>query len=301
MVPLVALLVADPAQRVLGQAAGEPLLEHAAVARDAHQQPLGERVHDGDADAVQAAGDLVAVAAELAAGVQLRHHDLDRGQAGALDDADRDAGAVVDDGHRAVAVQRHRDGVAAPREGLVDAVVEHLPDEVMQAPHAGRADVHAGTAPDRLETFEDRDVLCAVLGICQSPPLPRVARRGPARHRIGPPDACPGMVAKYPASDRREPASLRGIRQIAGPHERTLQRRFDRGPQRDRPQPVPQGARRPPRRPAAGAARRPARRGCGTGPTRNRRGGAGPASAAASFSRSELRQHLQLARPAATR
>ncbi len=170
----VALLVADAAQLVLGQAAGEPLLEHAAVARDAHQQALGERVHDRDADAVQAAGDLVAVAAELAAGVELRHHDLDRGQAGALDDADRDAGAVVDDRHRSVAVQRHRDGVAASREGFVDAVVEHLPDEVMQAPHAGRADVHAGTAPDRLETFEDRNVLCAVLGISQSPPLPRV-------------------------------------------------------------------------------------------------------------------------------
>ena len=38
-------------------------------------EPLGERVDDGDADAVEAAGDLVAVAAELAARVQLREHD----------------------------------------------------------------------------------------------------------------------------------------------------------------------------------------------------------------------------------
>ena len=41
---------------------------------------LGERVHRRDADAMQAAGPLlVAVATELAAGVQRRHHDLKRG------------------------------------------------------------------------------------------------------------------------------------------------------------------------------------------------------------------------------
>ena len=44
-------------------------------------EPLGQRVDDRDADAVQAAGDLVALAAELAAGVEHGEHDLGRGLA----------------------------------------------------------------------------------------------------------------------------------------------------------------------------------------------------------------------------
>ena len=68
------------------------------VAGDLDLELLAERVHDRDADAVQAAGDGVATAAELAAGVQHREHDLDRGAAvlGAGDRLDRDAASVVE-------------------------------------------------------------------------------------------------------------------------------------------------------------------------------------------------------------
>ena len=73
-------------------AALELLAVDLAVAADLGDEPLGERVHDRDADAVEAAGDLVAVAAELAAGVELREDDGQRGLALALDDrVDRDA------------------------------------------------------------------------------------------------------------------------------------------------------------------------------------------------------------------
>ena len=47
-----------------------------AVAPNAALEPARERVDDGHADAVQAAGDLVGVLVELAAGVQLREHDF---------------------------------------------------------------------------------------------------------------------------------------------------------------------------------------------------------------------------------
>src|SRR5205823_7247268 len=52
------------------------------VAATAHldDEPFRERVHDRDADSVQAPGDLVALAPELAAGVELREHDRDRRQ-----------------------------------------------------------------------------------------------------------------------------------------------------------------------------------------------------------------------------
>ena len=56
-----------------------------------------QRVDHGDADAVQAAGDRVPAAAELSAGVQDGHDDLDGGLVLLLVQVDGDAAAVVDD------------------------------------------------------------------------------------------------------------------------------------------------------------------------------------------------------------
>ena len=56
-------------------AALEALVPVVAVHVDVELEPLAERVDDRDADAVQTAGDLVAGAAELAAGVQHGEHD----------------------------------------------------------------------------------------------------------------------------------------------------------------------------------------------------------------------------------
>ena len=51
--------VADDCDIAVRNAARELLAVHLAVAANFCDQPLGERVHDGDAHAVQAAGDLV--------------------------------------------------------------------------------------------------------------------------------------------------------------------------------------------------------------------------------------------------
>ena len=134
-----------------------------AVAADLQVQALGERVDDGDADAVQAAGDLVAAAVpELAAGVEDGQHDLGRGALLFLHRLDRDAAAVVGDRAAVVRVEDDADAVAVAGEGLVDGVVDDLVDEVVEAAGAGRADVHAGTLADRFQSLEDGDVLGAV-------------------------------------------------------------------------------------------------------------------------------------------
>ncbi len=129
-------------------------------------ESFGERVDDGDADAVQAAGDLIARAAELAAGVQLRQHDGERGHALVLHDVDGDARAPVLDRDGMVGVKRHLDAVVAVRERLVDGVVDHLVDEMVETAEARRTDVHPGPEPHRLEPLQNGDVLSGVGAVC---------------------------------------------------------------------------------------------------------------------------------------
>src|SRR5207302_9362634 len=64
--------------------------------------------------------------------------------------------------HRDVGVEGDHDLVAVPRQRLVEAVVDDLVDEVVQPAHVGRADVHTGAAPHRVEALEDLDLGGAV-------------------------------------------------------------------------------------------------------------------------------------------
>jgi hypothetical protein len=100
---------------------------------DLGDQPLRECVHDRDADPVQAAGNFVALPAELAAGVELGQDDRQRGQSLLGHHVDRNAGAVVGDGDRVVGVEDDLDQVGTVGERLVDGVVDDLVDEVMEA------------------------------------------------------------------------------------------------------------------------------------------------------------------------
>ena len=155
---------ADDSQRLRRHAALEGNLVDLAVALDLDFHARRQGVDDGDADAVQAARDLVAVAAELAARVQDSQDDFD-GWLAALVHVDRDAAAVVDDRDAVVLVDRHVDVVAVAGEGLIDGVVDDLVDEVVQAALARAADVHAWAHADGLEALEDLDLLGAVVGL----------------------------------------------------------------------------------------------------------------------------------------
>ena len=136
-----------------------------AVAPDRELEPGRERVHHRDADAVQAARDLVGVLVEFPAGMQMGHDDLGGRDPFALVDVGRDAAAVV--AHRAGAVRIERDhhllGVAGER--LVDGVVDHLVDHVVEARAViGVADIHAGPLAHRVEALEDLDRIRVVVG-----------------------------------------------------------------------------------------------------------------------------------------
>ena len=134
-----------------------------AIAAHVHPHARGQRVHNRHAHAVQAAGHLVPLAAELAAGVQNGQDDLDRGDLllGML--VDRDAAPVVGDGDGVIGVNGHLDMAAVTGQRLVDGVVDHLANKMVQAARARRADVHARTLADRLKPFEDLNVRAVVM------------------------------------------------------------------------------------------------------------------------------------------
>ena len=111
---------------------------------------------------MEAAGDRVAAASELPAGVEDRHDDFDCGPVlgGVL--VDGDAAAVVDHFDPAVGLDGDLDVVGVPGQSLVDGVVDDLVHQVVQAPLPGGSDVHARALADGFESFENGDVRGAV-------------------------------------------------------------------------------------------------------------------------------------------
>ena len=72
---------------------------------------------------------------------------------------DRDAAAVVADRDAAVGGELDLDARRVAGDGLVHRVVDRLGGEVVQRPLVGAADIHAGPAANRLQPFEDFDIL----------------------------------------------------------------------------------------------------------------------------------------------
>ena len=124
-----------------------------AVSADLDGEKLGQRVHHADAYAVQTARHLVALAAELAAGVQLGQDDLQSGLAVLGHDVHRDTAPVVHNPHRRIGQDGHVDGGATASQSLVHRVVHDFVDEVVQPAVTGGPDIHAGPLTNRLQTL----------------------------------------------------------------------------------------------------------------------------------------------------
>ena len=156
---------ADGLEGAVRVAAAERLLVLVAVAADIDGQPLGAGVDDGSADAVQAAGHLVAgiLAAELAAGVEDGVNNGDSGQAGIRLDIHGDAAAVIRDLNDVVLEDLDLNVVAVTGQRLVDGVVHDLIDQMVQAALAGRADIHARALAHRFQAFQDLDLTGVIL------------------------------------------------------------------------------------------------------------------------------------------
>ena len=136
-----------------------PLLEDLAVLPDFELQPLGERIHHGNPDTVQSAGNRVGPLFELAPGVQHRQGHLGGRLLLGRMHAGRDAPPVIDHHHASIDLDRHVDRFAEPGHVLVHAVVDHFVDEVMEAVGSRAPDVHGGALADRIQALQDLDLV----------------------------------------------------------------------------------------------------------------------------------------------
>ncbi len=147
-------------ERGTGPAAAVGLAPKTPIAGHLDLQRIGQRIDDRHPDAVQAACGSIGIATELAAGVQGCQDDLERRFVRETRMwIDRDAAPVVADGEPIIGGKLDLDPVGMTRDRLVHRIVEHLGGKMMQAALVGAADIHPGTATDRLQPFEDLDVL----------------------------------------------------------------------------------------------------------------------------------------------
>ena len=152
------------------------------LAPDVDLHAVGQRVGHRDADAVQAAGGLVDLGVELAAGVQRAHDHFERRLVLELRmPIDRDAAAIVGDGDEAADLHLDFDPVGVTGQRLVHGVVDHFGEQVMQRLLVGAADIHAGPPAHRLEPFQNLDVLGGVAGLSRAARGSDLARRAVPR------------------------------------------------------------------------------------------------------------------------
>ena len=134
------------------------LAEYFAVAVDFGDEQRRECVHARNTHAVQTARNLVAALVELAARMEHGEHDFECGLTLLFVEVGRDASAVILDCDRVVFVDRNVDVGTVSCQRLVDRVIHHLVNQVVQTFFSDVADIHGRTLPDRFQTFEDLDV-----------------------------------------------------------------------------------------------------------------------------------------------
>ena len=139
-----------------------PVMENLPFSLHLDIHPLREGIDNRGTDTVKAAGCLVGIAVELAAGMERREdHALRRDTL--LVHADRNPSSVIADRAAAISVQRHIDSGAVPGQMLIDRVVDNLVDQMIQSAAGGTADIHARPPSDCLQPFDDLYGTCVVI------------------------------------------------------------------------------------------------------------------------------------------
>ena len=125
---------------------------------------LTEGIYHGNAYAMKAAGNLVAITAELAPGMEHRQNNLHGRLAGFMQ-VNRNAAAIIGNGDAVVLMNHHVDIRAVACQRLIYGIVHYLINKMMQSTLRCAANIHARTLPDCLQPFQNLNLLGTVFTI----------------------------------------------------------------------------------------------------------------------------------------
>ena len=109
---------------------------------------------------MQTAGNLIGTAAKLSAGMQHGQNNLKRRQVRIFRvRVNRNAAAVVGNGNGTVGIHTDFDTVGKTGDCLVHRVVQNFGNQMVQRRSIRATDVHARTGADRLQTFQNLNIL----------------------------------------------------------------------------------------------------------------------------------------------
>ena len=149
--------------RLVWLALGIFLHEHLALTMNLGLQIVGKCIHTGHTHTVETTGHLVAVLAELTAGMEHRQNDLESRTVLLLVHAGRNTSAIVLYCDGIVFVDEYFDVGTIACKSLVDTVVNHLIHKMMETPFTDITDVHRRSLPHGLKTFQNLNTVRGVL------------------------------------------------------------------------------------------------------------------------------------------
>ena len=115
-----------------------------AVTIDLYVHRLRERVHAADADTVETTGHFVAILIKLTTGMEDGHNDFQRGLMLLRVHIDRNTTSVILDSNGVILVDMNGYLVTETGERLIDGVIHHFINKVVQTLERYIADIHRG-------------------------------------------------------------------------------------------------------------------------------------------------------------
>jgi hypothetical protein len=113
---------------------------------------------------VKAPGHSVGLFIELAARVEPGHHEFKGADPLSRVNVNRNAPAVILHAYCIVPFQNHEYIIAMALHGLVNRIINHFKDKMMQSVYARGSNVHTRALSYRFQTFKNSNVLRRIVG-----------------------------------------------------------------------------------------------------------------------------------------
>ena len=112
---------------------------------------------------METTGYLIARAAELTTCMQDSEDDLECRLTSLLLNVDRNASTIILYSDGIILLDGDGDAVTETRQRLINGVVHDLIDEMMETTDGGAADIHARSLPNCFESFQNLNLICAII------------------------------------------------------------------------------------------------------------------------------------------